>query len=79
MSSIHVITLIFRLISTQFSAKAPPMDLEYARLPHITIQVPVYKEGLDNVIAPTINSLKAAVKNYQLHGGSANIFVNDDG
>lgn len=48
-------------------------------LPHVTIQMPVYKEGLSAVIAPTIQSIKAAISTYELQGGSANIFVNDDG
>jgi len=47
-------------------------------LPHVTIQCPVYKEGLAATIKPTIK-FKAAVSTYQLQGGSANIFVNDDG
>jgi hypothetical protein len=41
--------------------------------------MPVYKESLDGVIKPTIESLQAAIKTYELQGGSASIFVNDDG
>lgn len=48
-------------------------------LPHITIQCPVYKEGLQSVINPTIRSIKAAISTYELQGGTANIFINDDG
>jgi len=48
-------------------------------LPHVTIQMPVYKEGLHAVIEPTIRSLKAAISTYEMQGGTANIFVNDDG
>jgi len=48
-------------------------------LPHVTIQMPVYKEGLDAVIVPTIRSLKAAIATYEMQGGTVNIFVNDDG
>src|SRR5699024_6387452 len=47
--------------------------------PKITIQMPVYKEGMESVIMPTIRSLQAAISFYESHGGSANIFVNDDG
>lgn len=47
--------------------------------PHITIQMPVYKESLQAVIMPTINSLKASISHYESHGGTASIFVNDDG
>ncbi|KAE9371529.1 hypothetical protein N431DRAFT_545756 [Stipitochalara longipes BDJ] len=63
-----------------FSAKAPKRerypDLE---LPHITIQMPVYKEGLGGVIIPTVTSLQAAIRKYEEQGGTASIFVNDDG
>lgn len=48
-------------------------------LPHITVQMPVYKKGLDAVIAPTIESLKTAISTYEMQGGTANIFINDDG
>lgn len=48
-------------------------------LPHVTIQCPVYKEGLQAVIMPTITSIKKAISTYELQGGSANIFINDDG
>lgn len=47
--------------------------------PKVTIQLPVYKEGMDSVIIPTVKSLQAAISYYESHGGSANIFVNDDG
>lgn len=63
-----------------YSGKAPRRLNRYQQtLPHVTIQMPVYKEGLVAVIAPTIISLKAAISTYELQGGSANIFVNDDG
>lgn len=66
------------LNSKFYSAKAPPR-LQSATLPHITIQCPVYKEGLSSVIAPTVKSIKQAISTYELQGGSANMFVNDDG
>lgn len=47
--------------------------------PRITIQMPVYTESLEGVIQPTITSLKAAISHYESRGGSASIFVNDDG
>lgn len=49
------------------------------KLPHITIQCPVYKEGLDSVIVPTVQSIKQAMSTYELQGGTANMFINDDG
>ncbi|KAK0636223.1 putative glycosyltransferase family 2 protein [Bombardia bombarda] len=47
--------------------------------PHITIQMPVYKEGMESVIMPTVKSLQQAISYYESHGGSASIFINDDG
>jgi hypothetical protein len=61
-----------------YSARAPPR-LQGTILPHVTIQCPVYKEGLSSVIAPTVKSIKQAISTYELQGGSANMFVNDDG
>ncbi|PQE16287.1 glycosyltransferase family 2 protein [Rutstroemia sp. NJR-2017a WRK4] len=63
-----------------YSAKPPKRgrypDLE---LPHITIQMPVYKEGLKGVIIPTVTSILAAIRYYEAQGGSASIYVNEDG
>ncbi|RAL59028.1 hypothetical protein DID88_009057 [Monilinia fructigena] len=63
-----------------YSGKAPQrLNRNNRDLPHVTIQMPVYKEGLVAVIQPTIISLKAAISTYELQGGTANIFINDDG
>ncbi|KAI0514471.1 glycosyl transferase family group 2-domain-containing protein [Xylaria bambusicola] len=63
-----------------YSGTAPRrLDREHHTLPHVTIQMPVYKEGLKAVIGPTVQSLKQCISTYELQGGSANIFVNDDG
>lgn len=63
-----------------YSGKAPVrLNRNIGPLPHMTIQMPVYKEGLVSVIQPTIHSLKAAISTYELQGGTANIFINDDG
>ncbi|MCJ1293229.1 hypothetical protein MMC34_004783 [Xylographa carneopallida] len=61
-----------------YSAQKPPR-LANRILPHVTIQCPVYKEGLASVIAPTVKSIKQAISTYELQGGSANMFINDDG
>lgn len=53
--------------------------MQNTTLPHITIQCPVYKERLASVIVPTVKSVKQAISMYELQGGSANIFINDDG
>lgn len=55
------------------------LNVRNGPLPHATIQCPVYKEGLEAVIEPTVESLEAAIRNYESHGGTANIFMNDDG
>ena len=67
--------------NTKFYSGTPPTRIREPgrRLPHITIQCPVFKEGLHAVLMPTIRSLKAAISTYEMQGGSANIFVNDDG
>jgi hypothetical protein len=63
-----------------FSGQAPRrLNRNNGYFPHVTIQMPVYKEGLVDIIQPTIISLKAAISTYELQGGTANIFVNDDG
>ena len=64
-------------ISQFYSATKSPRLMD--ELPHITIECPVYKEGLSATIAPTIRSKKAAMSTYELQGGSANMFVSDDG
>ncbi|KAK3327453.1 glycosyl transferase family group 2-domain-containing protein [Cercophora scortea] len=66
--------------SKYFSGKPPRrLNRDHHTLPHVTFQMPVYKEGLAAVIKPTVVSLKAAISTYEMQGGSANIFINDDG
>ena len=66
--------------SKYYSGKAPRrLECVPGALPHVTIQMPVYKEGLNAVIKLTVVSLKAAISTYEMQGGTANIFVNDDG
>lgn len=45
----------------------------------ITIQMPIYTESLEGVVKPTVASLQAAISYYESRGGTANIFINDDG
>lgn len=55
-----------------FSAIRPNLRRAYAAgftPPPITIQMPVYKEGLENVIKPTVASLKEAISYYESRGG----------
>ncbi|KAK4104657.1 hypothetical protein N658DRAFT_417959 [Parathielavia hyrcaniae] len=66
--------------SKYYSGRSPQrLDRGHGALPHVTIQMPVYREGLNAVIKPTVVSLKAAISTYEMQGGTANIFVNDDG
>lgn len=68
--------------SRTYSCLKPNMRQAYAlgfSPPHMTIQMPVYKEGMDSVIIPTVRSLQAAISFYESRGGTASIFVNDDG
>jgi hypothetical protein len=66
--------------SKSYSGIAPRrLNADRRQLPHVTIQCPVYKEGLHSVIAPTVHSIKAAISTYEMQGGTANIMVNDDG
>lgn len=68
--------------NTKYYSGKPPQRLQRSRaggLPHVTIQMPVYKEGLEGVIMPTIRSMKAAMSTYEMQGGTCNIFINDDG
>ncbi|KAF9004624.1 glycosyl transferase family group 2-domain-containing protein [Cyathus striatus] len=66
--------------SKYYSAIPPRPNKEVDNnLPHITIQMPVYKESLDAVLAPSIASLKKAMQTYARQGGTSTIFINDDG
>ena len=65
--------------NSKFFSGIAPVRIRNGKLPHVTIQCPVYKEGLHAVIEPTIKSLKTAISTYEMQGGTANIFVNDDG
>ncbi|KAL8745961.1 MAG: hypothetical protein Q9190_001958 [Brigantiaea leucoxantha] len=66
-------------INSKFYSAVCSPRLTDRTLPHVTIQCPVYKEGLHSVIAPTVKSIKQAISTYELQGGSANMFINDDG
>jgi cellulose synthase/poly-beta-1,6-N-acetylglucosamine synthase-like glycosyltransferase len=47
--------------------------------PPITIQMPIYTESLQGVVKRSVASLQKAISYYELRGGSARIFINDDG
>ncbi|PBK61701.1 hypothetical protein ARMSODRAFT_1025432 [Armillaria solidipes] len=68
-------------VNSKYYSAIPPLpndDIDN-HLPHITIQMPVYKENLDSVLDPSFNSIKRAMRTYARQGGTSSIFVNDDG
>ncbi|KAI0287145.1 glycosyl transferase family group 2-domain-containing protein [Russula brevipes] len=66
--------------SKYYSAVKPATNKDVdAHLPHITVELPVYKESLDKTIGPSIMSIKKAMQTYARQGGTSSIFVHDDG
>ncbi|KAL5522229.1 hypothetical protein ACEPAF_2086 [Sanghuangporus sanghuang] len=66
--------------SKYYSAIAPkPNKRVDNNLPHVTIQMPVYKESLKETITPSVESLKKAMQTYARQGGTSSIFICDDG
>ncbi|OCF41165.1 hypothetical protein I317_04995 [Kwoniella heveanensis CBS 569] len=63
--------------SKYFSGIAPKRTM--GELSHVTVQLPVYKESLEEVIMPTVESLKKAITTYERQGGSVGILICDDG
>ncbi|KAL7277979.1 hypothetical protein ACG7TL_007932 [Trametes sanguinea] len=66
--------------SKYYSAVRPaPNKVIDTNLPHMTIEMPVYKESLTETIAPSVYSLKKAMQTYARQGGTSSILVHDDG
>lgn len=66
--------------SRYYSAVPPESNLVVdSRLPHVTIELPVYKESLEETITPSVFSIKKAMQTYARQGGTSAIFVHDDG
>ncbi|KAL7424393.1 hypothetical protein Q5752_000075 [Cryptotrichosporon argae] len=63
--------------SRYFSGVAPKRTM--GELPLVTVQLPVYKESLEEVLMPTVESLKKAITTYERQGGSVSVLVCDDG
>lgn len=56
--------------SRYYSAVKPEPNREVdSKLPHITVELPVYKESLEETIAPSVFSLKRAMQTYARQGG----------
>lgn len=49
------------------------------KLPHFTVHMPCYKEGLQTVLAPSLKSVLSAVHAYRAQGGTANVVISEDG
>ncbi|ORY80976.1 putative glucans biosynthesis glucosyltransferase H [Protomyces lactucae-debilis] len=64
--------------SKYYSGQAPVLK-QHHDLPHITVQCPVYKEDLEQVLAITMQSVGEAIKTYELQGGTASLLVCEDG
>jgi cellulose synthase/poly-beta-1,6-N-acetylglucosamine synthase-like glycosyltransferase len=63
-----------------YSAIPPRANPEVDRaLPHVTIEMPVYKESLKETIAPSVYSIKKAMQTYARQGGTSSILIHDDG
>ncbi|SPO41429.1 uncharacterized protein PSFLO_06911 [Pseudozyma flocculosa] len=71
--------LPMRTNSRYYSGRAAQPPAGNISLPHITIQVPVGCESMHRVIRPTLDSLRAAVTEYELRGGTASILIAEDG
>lgn len=65
--------------SRYYSGVSPVPPAGKTILPHVTIQVPVYKESLQHVLQPTLDSVRAAITEYELQGGTASILIGEDG
>ncbi|KPM44164.1 hypothetical protein AK830_g2346 [Neonectria ditissima] len=86
---IVVVSSVFQLLlpagmclrNSRYHSAVKPNRKRYVdyELPHITVQMPVYKEGLRGVVVPTMVSVMAAIQYYENQGGTASVFINDDG
>ncbi|KAJ4248395.1 hypothetical protein NW762_012732 [Fusarium torreyae] len=86
---IVVVSSVFQLLlpagiclrNSKYHSAVKPNPKRYRdyQLPHITVQMPVYKEGLRGVIVPTMVSVMAAIQHYENQGGTASVYINDDG
>jgi hypothetical protein len=66
-------------MNSQFYSGIRPTPRPELALPEVTVIMPVYKESLETVIAPTVKSLNEAITTYERQGGSARILVCEDG
>ncbi|KAF9448412.1 hypothetical protein P691DRAFT_759933 [Macrolepiota fuliginosa MF-IS2] len=65
-----------RYYSSRKPVPNPDVD---SRLPHITIEMPVYKESLEDTISKSVYHIKKAMQTYARQGGTSSILVHEDG
>ena len=57
-----------------------PLNVELASWPSVTIQIPIFREGFEDAIRPTLDAALAAAHRYQEDtGGRCNVLVSEDG
>lgn len=57
-----------------------PLNVELASWPSVTIQIPIFREGFEDAIRPTLDAALAAARRYQEDtGGRCNVLVSEDG
>ena len=65
--------------NSKYYSGVAPIFKQREDLPHITIQCPVYKEDLEQVLSLTFESVNQAIRTYELQGGTASMLVCEDG
>ncbi|KAF3201632.1 hypothetical protein TWF679_011251 [Orbilia oligospora] len=79
-SSIYTGVAVFIMTALLFGGALRTLVVETAiDGQYIRLALAVTLPFSGSLALPTIHSLKEAVSHYELHGGTANIFVNDDG
>jgi hypothetical protein len=66
-------------INSRFYSGKRPEPRPNIILPEFTVVMPVYKESLEAVIMPTVDSLNQAILSYERQGGCARILICEDG
>jgi hypothetical protein len=57
-----------------------PLELKVEVWPSVTIQIPIYREGFEDVIRPTLDAAREAARRYREETGArCNVLVCDDG
>lgn len=84
----HIILILAQLIfpvsqmhrnSLYYSGSPSAPLAKDHKLPHFTVHMPCYKEGLHTVLAPSLKSVMTAVHAYRAQGGTANVVISEDG